>query len=175
MKIITDLEFLRQKSRLTSIEECEKLGIFRQLDLMLRCSEGGYGLAAPQIGQLIQACIIRLPECCLNLVNPRIISAEDEILIKEGCLSFPGIIKTVKSYNSIHIVDDIKPEGGYLLEGLEAQCAIHELCHLSGQTIIDRAIDTTVRNIGPKFGPNDPCPKCGKKIKKCEHRKEFLR
>ena len=56
--------------------------------------ERGVGLAAPQIGESIRACVINCtgkPEDELVLVNPVIVEATGEETDEEGCLSLPGV------------------------------------------------------------------------------------
>ena len=54
------------------------------------------------------------------------------------------------------------------LDLLESVCVQHEIDHLNGMRILDRAMELTIRRDKPKIGRNEPCP-CGsgKKYKKC--------
>jgi len=172
MKIVTDLEFLRQKSSPMTKEEAEQTGIFRQLEMMLR-SEGGIGLSAIQIGIPKAACIIRLPDCYVNLLNPKIIEQKDEVISIERCLSVPGVSKKIKRFNEVHITDDLHPPG-YVFTGVEAFCFLHEFGHLNGRTILDEKGLEPVRVVRKPL-PNDKCP-CGsgRKYKKCCEAKKIF-
>lgn len=79
----------------------------------------------------------------LVLVNPVIVETVDEpVEMEEGCLSLPGIVEVVKRYNQVIVEgDDITSvEMGrrrWDLEGVEAQCAQHEIEHLDGKLMGD--------------------------------------
>lgn len=106
----------------------------------------GCGLAAPQIGELVQLVVIdvdytkgkRKPYV---LVNPRIIAADgDERETGEGCLSFPGI--TVRVSRPSHVIVEARNLDGELMryeasENLMAVCLQHEIDHLNGITMLD--------------------------------------
>lgn len=106
----------------------------------------GCGLAAPQIGQLIQLVVIdvdyakgkRKPYV---LINPRIITADgDERETGEGCLSFPGI--TVRVSRPSHVVVEARNLDGDLMryeasDNLMAVCLQHEIDHLHGVSMLD--------------------------------------
>lgn len=165
MEIIQDEKILKQVSKSITKEEAEQTGIFRQLDLMLRATEGGFGLAAIQIGIPVRACIIRMPSCCVNLLNPRIVEKSEPCISQESCLSLPGIVKKVPRHYRIHVVDDLRPEG-YIAEGIEAFVVEHEINHMDGILITDYSPQPIIAEKKP--GPNEKCP-CGsgKKYKKC--------
>ncbi len=106
----------------------------------------GCGLAAPQIGELIQLVVIdvdytRSKKNPYVLINPRIVVADgEERETGEGCLSFPGI--TVPVSRPSHVVVEARNLNGDLMryeaEGnLMAVCLQHEIDHLHGVTMID--------------------------------------
>ena len=55
----------------------------------------GVGLAAPQIGEPLQACVIEIEGRLYELVNPVITRASGEDNDLEGCLSVPGYVAYV--------------------------------------------------------------------------------
>ena len=99
----------------------------------------GVGLAAPQIGEALQACVIEVEGQLHELVNPRIVrgSGDDEDL--EGCLSIPGYVAYVTRRERVWVVAQnrvgkkIKVSG----TGLLARALQHELDHLDGKLYID--------------------------------------
>ncbi|MFH1830820.1 MAG: peptide deformylase [Pseudomonadota bacterium] len=106
----------------------------------------GVGLAAPQISENIRAIVVDVsaasesPEIgLLKIVNPKIISSEDEIEFEEGCLSVPDL--RVKMKRSEKIVVRFVDENGTKKElkafGLLAIAIQHEMDHLDGRLIID--------------------------------------
>jgi peptide deformylase len=99
----------------------------------------GVGLAAPQIGEAVQACVIEIEGQLHELVNPRIVrsSGDDEDL--EGCLSIPGYVAYVTRRERVWVAAQnrfgrkIKVSG----TGLLSRALQHELDHLDGKLYID--------------------------------------
>nr|WP_310787775.1 peptide deformylase [Fusobacterium nucleatum] len=58
----------------------------------------GVGLAAPQIGILKRILVIDTGEegQKLEMINPKITKLEKEVILSEGCLSFPDIFRKCK-------------------------------------------------------------------------------
>ena len=58
----------------------------------------GVGLAAPQIGILKRILVIDTGEKDekLEMINPKITKLEKEVILSEGCLSFPDIFRKCK-------------------------------------------------------------------------------
>lgn len=137
-----------------------------------RLGRPGIGLAAPQIGIAKKMSIIRLgaPELNVDLVNCHIAKGYDLSLFKEeGCLSFPGRVEDTMRYQEVHIVGNLIYPTAMVLTGLLAVCAQHELDHVNGVLLLDKAIPKIVSRSKPR--PNEPCS-CGSKIKykKCHGR-----
>lgn len=106
----------------------------------------GVGLAAPQVGELVQMVVIDVdyPNGKKNpyvLINPKIVVADGpEVEGPEGCLSFPGI--TVQVKRPSHVVVEAQNLGGDMMryearDNLMAVCLQHEIDHLHGVTMID--------------------------------------
>jgi peptide deformylase len=99
----------------------------------------GVGLAAPQIGEAVQACVIEVEGQLHELVNPRIVrgTGDDEDL--EGCLSIPGYVAYITRRERVWVVAQnrvgkkIKVSG----TGLLSRALQHELDHLDGKLYID--------------------------------------
>lgn len=146
-----------------------KQALENELNNSIKLGRPGIGLAAPQIGIYKKMAIIRIDQFNLDLINSSILSSYDPFIHQdEGCLSFPGRTENVMRYQEIHLKNF---DSNYILTGLMAICAQHELDHINGILIQDRAIAKPK----PKIGPNQPCP-CGKvdpmskqtkKFKKC--------
>lgn len=118
----------------------------KELQRSARRGRPGIGLALPQIGIQKQMAIVRIKtnggkDLNLDLVNPKILEKYDPITFEEGCLSFPG--KTVKTarFNEIRVSTDVAP---YLVvaTGLVAVCIQHEVDHLHGVLMMDRAVSS---------------------------------
>lgn len=114
--------------------------IERMFDLMYQAE--GVGLAGPQAGISKQIFVADIGEGPVVLLNPRIIeSSKEEETMEEGCLSLPEIRVHVKRPKSIQVLG-ITPQGDeivYKAEDLLARVFQHEMDHLNGILIIDRA------------------------------------
>ena len=104
----------------------------------------GIGLAAPQVGHGVRLFIVNhtgKPEDDRVYVNPVISDAEGEEASEEGCLSLPGINVQVTRPKVAKI--RAKDLAGNPIEqtetGYVARIWQHELDHLNGVLIIDRA------------------------------------
>lgn len=107
----------------------------------------GCGLAAPQIGELVQMVVIDVDYEGENnrnpyvLINPKIVVADgEEHEFPEGCLSFPGI--TCRVSRPSHVVVQATNLKGEVMryearDNLMAVCLQHEIDHLHGITMID--------------------------------------
>ncbi len=108
-------------------------------------SEGlGIGLAATQVGAVRRILVYRVQhDSPINaLVNPVLEwSSKQDEWMEEGCLSLPGVHVDVE--RPIHVRVRAQDETGetILLEasGLEARVVQHEIDHLDGTLILDRA------------------------------------
>ena len=94
----------------------------------------GVGLAAPQIGEALQACVIEVESRLYELVNPVIVRASGEENDLEGCLSVPGYVAYVNRKEKVWLEAQdregrrIKAHGS----GLLARAMQHEIDHLTG-------------------------------------------
>ena len=102
----------------------------------------GIGLAAPQVGIDLQLIVVDLGDNNpLKLVNPLILLKEGDSVLEEGCLSLPEVTLTVRRPKRVMVEgwnedgEIVKVEG----EDLVAHIIQHEIDHLSGILIIDRA------------------------------------
>jgi len=99
----------------------------------------GVGLAAPQLGESVNACVIEVEGQLHELVNPRIVRGTGEENDLEGCLSIPGYVAYVTRRERVWVVArnrlgrKIKIAGS----GLLSRALQHELDHLDGKLYID--------------------------------------
>ena len=99
----------------------------------------GVGLAAPQIGEALAACVVEVESRLHELVNPRIVRSEGDERDLEGCLSIPGYAAYVTRREKVWVVAQdrrgrrIKVAGS----GLLGRAFQHELDHLDGKLYID--------------------------------------
>lgn len=107
----------------------------------------GIGLAAPQVAQGIQLCVVdvgvqdgKQGSDLLVLVNPQIILAEGRIRYNEGCLSVPDFEEDIDraSHIKVRALGRDGKEFELDADGLRAVCIQHEMDHLLGITIADK-------------------------------------
>ncbi len=99
----------------------------------------GVGLAAPQVGVALQACVVEVGDQLHELMNPTIVKASGDENDLEGCLSLPGYYAYVTRREKVWVVAQnrhgkkVKVAGsGFLARALQ-----HELDHLEGKLFID--------------------------------------
>ena len=166
-----DNPLIQKTLRRVTVEEGYKIAT--ELFQILNKRGDGIGLAANQVGIDAQVAVVNVKEPIV-LINPEIVSKEEEVRYYEGCLSFPKKGCHTKRYKTIEVkVDNIESNmtfgaGDTDTDLLESVCVQHEIDHLNGMRILDRAQQLTIRREKPKIGRNEPCH-CGsgKKYKKC--------
>ena len=159
--IIKDKEQLKQICEpCTSVEEGEEIGA--QLLKELSESTNGIGLAANQIGINKRVCVVNVKEPIV-LINPRIVEhSEEQFVFSEGCLSFPGKHVRTGRYTSV-IVEADNHEGKLsfsadsedINDAFECACVQHEIDHLDGITMFDRAMVAQPYKAPRKIGRNE--------------------
>jgi len=102
---------------------------------------GGIGLSANQIGLPYRVFAMEAVPAIVCF-NPKLIhESSEEIILEEGCLSFPGL--GIKIKRSRHIkVRYTEPNGNVVttkFTGMAARCFLHEYDHMNGTKYIDRA------------------------------------
>ena len=143
-----------------TIKEGEEIGI--QLLKELSESENGIGLAANQIGINKRVCVVNVKEPIV-LINPRIVErSQEEFIFPEGCLSFPN--KHVKVMRNVSVVVETDNHEGKLSFSAESEdinnafecaCVQHEIDHLDGITMFDRAYVAQPYKAPEKIGRNE--------------------
>jgi peptide deformylase len=99
----------------------------------------GVGLAAPQLGEALQVCVIEVEGRLHELVNPTLVRTSGDDRDLEGCLSIPGYVAYVTRRERVWVVAQnrfgrrIKVAG----RGLLSRALQHELDHLDGKLYID--------------------------------------
>lgn len=136
---------LRMEAR--EVEEFdESLAALAERMTRLMQEARGVGLAANQVG-ILRRILVYQPgeeETVRTLVNPRIVSTSEETEVEdEGCLSL-GAASVIVPVVRPHVVkvEAVSPSGEPVeieAEGLEARVIQHEIDHLGGVLIIDRA------------------------------------
>ena len=170
-----DNPLINQKLKEVTVEE--GMAIATKLFQILNKRRDGIGLAANQVGNDAQVAVVNVREP-LVLINPEIVSKDNEIDFYEGCLSFPGKGVHTKRYETVEVKtaqvggswiftgvetgetgtgsweDKNKSKNDKELRLLEAVCVQHEIDHLNGVVCMDRKVDTTIRRVEKKIGRN---------------------
>lgn len=130
----------------TNYKEAHKIA--GDMHKLLVSTGNGIGLAAPQVGINKRIIVIDTRNMegigIVNyLFNPKIIKYQGkQIVIQEGCLSFPDKICKVLRYPTIKVqyknFEGVKITEKF--EGLNAIVIQHELDHIDGLTMVDREI-----------------------------------
>ncbi len=104
----------------------------------------GVGLAAPQVNVSKRVFVMDVnheEHPAAVVINPKLEECTEEIELREGCLSVPGMVGEIVRYKRAAVSGmdrngrKIRLEG----EGLFAQCVQHEIDHLDGKLYLDRA------------------------------------
>ncbi|MGH2721102.1 MAG: peptide deformylase [Actinomycetota bacterium] len=115
----------------------------------MRAHDRCVGLAAPQIGELLRIIAVDVrghPKATvahglLVIVDPLVVASDGSEIGREGCLSLPSITANVPRATRIYL-------RGLTLDGeevqaetsaFEARAILHEVDHLDGILILDRA------------------------------------
>jgi peptide deformylase len=154
---------LRRVARPLAVSELETPAIQTLIDDMIDTMHDadGAGLAAPQVYESIQLCVIeiaknpRYPDALdiplTVLVNPLVtpavdspqgaLAAEDSIAMFEGCLSVTGLRGQVVRPRRVRVqaLDRQGKPLDFVWEGVRAAVVQHETDHLKGVLYVDRA------------------------------------
>jgi peptide deformylase len=134
-------------------EQCEPVTVWdghlqRLIDDMTETmynATGAVGLAASQVGETVR--IVVMDVTCKTsrdeykvLINPTILESSRKKQMREGCLSFPEYLASVKRATKVTFTayerdGELKT---YTVQGLEAIAIQHEIDHLDGVLMIDR-------------------------------------
>ena len=112
-------------------------------------AKNGIGLAAIQTGEAKRILIVNLvdeeskkqrKEDLLEIINPKILRKEGEIIYQEGCLSVPGYYEDVKraEFITLEYQDRFGERKELEADGLLSVAIQHEMDHLDGHLFIER-------------------------------------
>ena len=148
MRILTSPDpLLRQVCKPVEVGDARIKRLVRQM-LKEMYKADGVGLAAPQVGELIQLVIIDTEydsEATYDpyvLINPVIVEqSETKVPFSEGCLSIPGVSCEIYRPDRV-VVEAYNLDADlmrYTAEGdLFCVCLQHEIDHLHGVTMFER-------------------------------------
>ena len=104
----------------------------------------GVGLSAPQLGISQRLVVYRIGSDAplITLINPEFEwMSDDQEIFEEGCLSIPGVAIDVERpvHVRVRAQDETGEERVVEASGLEARVIQHEIDHLDGVLMLDRA------------------------------------
>ena len=158
---------LRRKADLIDPREIGSERIQTLIDDMIETMHDadGAGLAAPQVYESLQLCVIEVdknprypqfePIPLTVLINPVVtplvggpgaLSAEDSFQMYEGCLSVPGMRGQVTRPRKVRVqaLDRAGNALDFVWESFRAVVVQHETDHLNGALYVDRADPKTL-------------------------------
>lgn len=126
-------------------------GLLEDLIDTMKAGPGSVGVAAPQIGVSLSACVVDVSanrhgkennHGLLAMINPEITASSGSTVMREGCMSVPDYTGDVERATTI-TVKYMNQEGDNLsidASGFEAVAIQHEIDHLDGILFLDRIV-----------------------------------
>ncbi|MFN8518497.1 MAG: peptide deformylase [Chloroflexota bacterium] len=100
----------------------------------------GVGIAAQQVGEALQLCVIEVDDQLYEVANPEIVHLSGEQEDYEGCLSVPGFVALrPRAEHAVMVGQD--RDGKRITisgHGLLARAIQHEYDHLQGELYLDK-------------------------------------
>jgi len=142
---------LKKRSHRVEIVDAQILGLITDLIDTMKAGPGSVGVAAPQIGVSLCACVVDVSESkhgrdnnhgLLVMLNPVMLSSSGSSVMREGCMSVPDYTGDVERATLI-TVEYMNHEGEIQTveaSGFEAVAIQHEMDHLDGILFLDRIL-----------------------------------
>ncbi len=146
MKYVVDESVLRKKCKKVSTHQGRIIG--DNLIRILKENNDGIGLAANQVGIDAAVCVVCVDKPMI-FVNPKIVGKFGKSYFQEACLSVPGEYIITERWTDIVVVDDLSNDQrvfSFEKNALECVCVQHEIDHLNGILMLDRAIEMEIFN-----------------------------
>lgn len=127
----------------------ELLKVKNDLVKYLENTDLAMGISAPQMGIYLPIFAIKLENQIENFINPTIRTFKNPFFSREGCMSFPDIQAYIIRFNRIsteyfhfNYKNELK-KNSKDFKKVESAAFQHELDHLFGITIMDKAVPIT--------------------------------
>jgi len=129
--------------------DAEILQLIDDLVDTMHAGPGSVGVAAPQIGVSLRACVIDVSKNrhgkdnnhgLLLMINPEIVERSGGAVMREGCMSVPDYTGDVERATELTL-RYTQPDGSlreFAASGFEAVAIQHEVDHLDGLLFLDR-------------------------------------
>lgn len=140
----------KRAHRIERVDEAIK-GLIEDLIDSMKAGPGSVGVAAPQIGASLSACVVDVSNNrngkennhgLLVMLNPEIIAASGKAVMREGCMSVPDYTGDVERATSVTVSYMNQDGESRTVEasGFEAVAIQHEMDHLDGILFLDRIV-----------------------------------
>ena len=142
---------LKKRSHRIDVVDTQIQGLISDLIDTMKAGPGSVGVAAPQIGVSLCACVVDVSQSrhgkdnnhgLLVMLNPEILSSSGSSIMREGCMSVPDYTGDVVRPTLI-TVKYMNQEGRgetVYASGFEAVAIQHEMDHLDGILFLDRIL-----------------------------------
>ncbi len=152
LKILTfPHPLLKKRSHRIERIDAQIMGLIVDLIDTMKAGPGSVGVAAPQIGVSLSACVVDVSgnrqgkdnnHGLLVMLNPEIMSSSGRSIMREGCMSVPDYTGDVERPTSITVRYLNQSEEVMTIEasGFEAVAIQHEIDHLEGILFLDRIL-----------------------------------
>ena len=142
---------LKKRAHLIASVDEHIRGLIEDLVDTMRAGPGSVGVAAPQIGVSLAACVVDVSNNrhgkennhgLLVMVNPEIVHREGAAIMREGCMSVPDYTGDVERATAITVrfMDGAGTAREITATGFEAVAIQHEMDHLDGILFLDRIV-----------------------------------
>jgi peptide deformylase len=140
----------KRSHRISRIDDSIR-GLIEDLVDTMRAGPGSVGVAAPQIGANLSACVVDVSNNrhgkdnnhgLLILLNPEITASSGSSVMREGCMSVPDYTGDVERATAITLsyMDLSGVVQNLEASGFEAVAIQHEMDHLDGILFLDRIV-----------------------------------
>jgi peptide deformylase len=142
---------LKKIARPVARIDLEIIALIADLLDTMRAGPGSVGVAAPQIGVSLRACVVDVSanrhgrennHGLLTMINPEIIAHSGAGVMREGCMSVPDYTGEVERATAVTVrfMDDTGAVRELEASGFEAVAIQHEMDHLDGILFLDRIV-----------------------------------
>jgi len=142
---------LKKLCRRVNEIDAEIAGLIADLVDTMRAGPGSVGVAAPQIGVSLRACVVDVSSSRLGkdnnhgllvMMNPEITRSEGTAVMREGCMSVPDYTGDVErpTHIAVSFIDTEGRPCAIEATGFEAVAIQHEMDHLDGVLFLDRIV-----------------------------------
>lgn len=136
-----DIPALRRKSKeVVNLKDPQLEELILDMVKTMRKNKG-IGLAAPQVGKNVRVLTAEVDDKLFVLINPEIKKLSGkEIIMEEGCLSFPGEFYPIKRKEKVKVIGFNEKGKKVKIKAKEmlARVLQHEIDHLDGVLFIDK-------------------------------------